>query len=121
MITIFKGESCKISIKIKNQQTSDYIDFTTLYNVILYLTDTQRVLAKFSILPKTGYITISLIDNYTLSLIIESSFTKNLKLNSVELEILEQISDADFINDISSTIAKYQLLSLKENFIKTDS
>ena len=112
----YQGDDIEFTLKLKDDD-GNYIDFTAYDNVLLYFyTNPNGAIAKFTLVPKTGFIDITLTDNYTLTSIVPSDITKVLKPGGA-------IFEANLVSDgVMNNIGVFKnIFTISPSLIKAES
>lgn len=115
---IVQGEDKRINVNVIQTYTNssgrkvttpiDLSDYNG-YIVFLYSEETNTIIEKYSLIPTTGYVTISVISAVggVIQLWLDKTITTNCPLGMTYAELKTSRSDADFSLGNYLTIAKF--------------
>ncbi|MDR1221340.1 MAG: hypothetical protein LBL07_00470 [Tannerella sp.] len=83
----YQGEDISFRIKFKKGENANINSFADLSEIILYFTTDGCYIARFRYPAKTGYETLTLTDNLTLTGVISASKTRIMSPGALQVEV----------------------------------
>jgi hypothetical protein len=108
------GTSGKIKLRVRNVTSNQLEDLSQYANIIVYLVQKQEsaILKKYSRETKTGYLPITVVDNYNYSMVIDSAYTKSAKSGQLQIQFYGEIVNVDYPTGKEFYICEADLLYL---------
>jgi hypothetical protein len=121
--TKYQGDDVFLNIKLRDNAGA-YVSLLSFSDIVVYVYTDEYTTVKGSVVPKVGYISMNLIDNYTYELVLDSSFTSKMNPGIVTMEInfIKNSINTDILDSNYNSIAiKNGIFYLSESIIKVES